>query len=101
AWPAALLLLAVGLLLAVALLANLVTVASSLLRAYVGERLVLGFRGALFRHAQRPPLSYHDAAGTADATYRIHKDAASLQDLLIDALLPLGAAVRPVAVTVA
>jgi ATP-binding cassette subfamily B protein len=85
----ALLVFAVALLVAVALLANMQALAGSLLRAWVGERLVLAFRGDLFRHAQRLSLSYHDAAGTADATYRIQKDAGSLQDLLIDGALPL------------
>jgi ATP-binding cassette, subfamily B, bacterial len=89
----ALLVFAVALLIVVALLTNLQAMASALLRAWVGERLVLGFRGDLFRHAQRLSLSYHDAAGTADATYRIQKDAGSLQDLLIDGALPLVGAV--------
>ncbi len=84
-----LLVVAVVLLVCIALAANLQALVSSLLRAWVGERLVLGFRGHLFRHAQRLSLSYHDGAGTADATYRIQKDAASLQDLLIDGALPL------------
>jgi ATP-binding cassette subfamily B protein len=88
----ALLVVAVGLLLSVALLGNLQSLAGALLRAWVGERLVLGFRSRLFRHAQRLSLSYHDAEGTADATYRIQKDAASLQDLLIDGALPLAGA---------
>lgn len=89
----ALLVVAVGLLLSVALLGNLQALASSLLRGYVGERLLLGFRGEMFRHAQRLSLSYHDAAGTADATYRIQKDAASVEDILIDSALPLVGAV--------
>ena len=88
-----LLVVAVVLLVFIALVANLQALVSSLLRAWVGERLVLNFRGDLFRHAQRLSLSYHDTAGTADATYRIQKDAASLQDLLIDGALPLVTAV--------
>jgi ATP-binding cassette subfamily B protein len=92
-----LLVLAVSLLLAVALLSNLLALTTNLLRACVGERLVLGFRAALFRHAQRLSLSYHDVVGTADATYRIQKDAGSLKDLLIDGVLPLAAALVTVA----
>jgi ATP-binding cassette subfamily B protein len=84
-----LLVVAVGLLLSVVLVANLQTLLSSLLRAWVGERLVLDFRARLFGHAQRLSLSYHDAEGTADATYRIQKDAGSLEELLIDGALPL------------
>jgi ATP-binding cassette subfamily B protein len=92
----ALLAVAVGMVLLVALLSNLQTLAGSLLRGYVGGRLVLGFRGQLFDHAQRLSLSYHDTAGTADATYRIQKDAAALEDLL-DTALPLVGAVLKVA----
>jgi ATP-binding cassette subfamily B protein len=94
----ALLLLAVGLMLSLALLSGLQTLAGSLLRAYAGERLLLGFRVTLFRHAQRLSLSYHDARGTADATYRIQKDATAIQDLLLDGLLPLTTAVLTVGV---
>src|SRR5205807_9773739 len=97
----ALLLVAVGLLLAVAVLASLQSLASSLLQTYVGERLVIGFRAELFRHAQRLSLSYHDAEGTADATYRIQKDAASVEDLLVGGLIPLLTAALTAAVMVA
>ncbi|HJT76655.1 MAG TPA: ABC transporter transmembrane domain-containing protein [Gemmataceae bacterium] len=83
--PGTLLAVALGLLLAVAL-------ASALLRGWVSERLLLRFRGVLFGHAQRLSLSYHDAEGTADATYRLQKDAAAVPDLLLDGALPLAAA---------
>ena len=88
----ALLVVAVGLLLSVALLGNIQSLASTMLRGHVGERLLLGFRSRLFRHAQRLSLSYHDAQGTADTQYRIQKDAASIQDLFIDGALPLAGA---------
>jgi ATP-binding cassette subfamily B protein len=94
---AALLLGAVGLLLSVALLGGLQSLAGTLLRGQVGERLLLDFRGRLFRHAQGLSLSYHDAQGTADAHYRIQKDAAAIQDLLIDDVLPLVGAALTVA----
>src|SRR5215472_7150651 len=77
----ALLLVAVGLLLSVALLGGLQSLAGTLLRGYVGERLLLGFRSRLFRHAQGLSLSYHDTQGTADTLYRIQKDAAAIEDL--------------------
>jgi ATP-binding cassette subfamily B protein len=85
----ALLAVAAGLLVAVTLLNGLQSLAGSLLRAYTGEKLVLAFRGDLFRHGQRLSLSYHDAAGTADATYRIQYDAAAVQYILIDGVIPL------------
>lgn len=84
----ALLALAAGLLVAVALLTQAQGLASSLVRTYTGEKLVLAFRGQLFRHVQRLSLSFHDARGTADSAYRIQYDAPSLQYLLIDGAVP-------------
>src|SRR5438067_1267835 len=63
------LLLATGLLVAFTLLVHLQGMASSLLRTFTGEKLVLDFRGQLFRHVQRLSLAYHDSKGTADSTY--------------------------------
>jgi ATP-binding cassette subfamily B protein len=60
---------------------------------YLGERLVLDFRAALFRHAQRLSLAYHDRKGTTDSVFRIQYDAECLQHVLIDGLIPLAAAV--------
>ncbi|MGH8629200.1 MAG: ABC transporter transmembrane domain-containing protein, partial [Burkholderiales bacterium] len=71
----AVLVLAAGLLVAITLLSQLQELASSLLRTYAGEKLVLGFRAQLFRHVQRLSLSYSDVKGTADSTYRIQYDA--------------------------
>jgi ATP-binding cassette subfamily B protein len=59
-----------------------------LLRAYAGEKLVLGFRERLFRHVQRLSLSYHDTKGTADSTYRIQYDAPAVQHIAIDGVIP-------------
>src|SRR5204862_8010287 len=53
------------------------------------ERLVLDFRAQLFRHAQRISLAYHDTRGTADSTYRIQRDAQSVQHVLTDDVIPL------------
>jgi ATP-binding cassette subfamily B protein len=60
---------------------------------YLGERLVLDFRAALFRQAQRLSLSYHDRTGTTDSVFRIQYDAECLQHVLIDGLIPLASAV--------
>jgi ATP-binding cassette, subfamily B, bacterial len=87
--PGALLALAAGLLIAIALVSRLQDLAGSVLRAYTAERLVLGFRARLFAHAQRLSLSYHDTQGTADSTYRIQYDAPSLQYITVDGLIPL------------
>jgi ATP-binding cassette subfamily B protein len=85
----AVLVLAVVLLITVAVLSRLQGLGSSLLRLYTGEKMVLGFRARLFAQAQRLSLSYHDRKGTADAAYRIHSDAAALQHVAIDGVIPL------------
>jgi len=59
--PDAILLFAIGLLVAVAALGQVQTLASTLLRAYVGERLVLDFRARLVEQVQRLSASYHDS----------------------------------------
>ena len=50
--PAAILLVAIGLLVAVAALGQLQALSSTLLRTYVGERLVLEFRARLVQQVQ-------------------------------------------------
>lgn len=88
----ALLIFVVVLFVAVALLTQLQQLGTSLLRTYTGERLVLGFRSQIFRHAQRLSLSYHDTKGTADTTYSIQYDAPSIQSIAVDGLIPLATA---------
>src|SRR5207245_9595993 len=75
-------------LVAIALVSQLKELGVSLLRAYTGEKLVLGFRTRLFCHVQRLSLSYHDSKGSADSTYRLQWDAQSLQYIIIDGLVP-------------
>jgi len=84
----AVLALAVCLILLVAILSQLRDFATSVLTAYTSEKLVRGFRAKLFRHVQRLSLSYHDTKGTADSTYRIQYDAAALQNLAVEGILP-------------
>ena len=80
--------LAIGLLLAVTVLGQLQSLATSLLRTYIGERLVLDFRSLLVQQVQRLSLSYHDARGTADSVYRIQYDAPAIQNILVDGAIP-------------
>jgi ATP-binding cassette subfamily B protein len=90
-WPrteGVLLALAVGLVLAVALVGQLRTYATTWLSTYAGERLLRGFRAQLFHRAQRLSLAYHDTKGTADSTYRIQYDAASLQHIAVEGVVP-------------
>src|SRR5207245_5931328 len=92
--PAGTLLLAVGLLVGVTLLGQLVGLASNLLRSYLGERLVLDVRSRLIDQMHLLSLSYHDSRGTADSIYRIQQDAQAIQSLVVDGAMPaLSAAV--------
>ena len=85
----AVLIFAAGLVVAIALLGQLQRLGTSYLCSYTGERLVLNFRAQMFGHVQRLSLSYHEAKGAADSTYRILRDASSIQEILIDGLIPL------------
>src|SRR6185436_4247334 len=59
----------------------------------VSERMTLGFRSKMFRHAQRLSLAFHDSRGTADSIFRIQWDAPALKYVLIDGLVPFASAV--------
>ena len=83
-----LLTLAVSLLVINALLAQMQELATSLLKTYTGEKLVLDFRGKLFRHIQRLSLANSDMRGTADSSYRVQYDAPSIQYIAIDGTIP-------------
>jgi ATP-binding cassette, subfamily B, bacterial len=87
------LVLAVGLAMAVALLTGLLELVRSVLSVYTGEKLILGLRTRLFRHAQRLSLTYHDTKGATDSAYRIQNDAQSIQWIMTDTIPSLAAAV--------
>jgi len=87
--PADMLALAVGLVIAIALLGQLQRNGAWLLQSWVGERVVLAFRAELFRQVQRLSLTYHDARGTADSLYRIQYDATAIQWIAVYGLAPL------------
>jgi len=76
------------LMVAVALLTQLQLLLSTFLRTRLGECLVLGLRADLFEHSQRLSLGYHDARGSADTGYRIQYDAAAIQYVTVDGILP-------------
>jgi ATP-binding cassette, subfamily B, bacterial len=84
----AVLLVAASIVVGVVLLGQLHGLTSSVLSAYTSEQLVLNFRSQLFRQAQRLSLTYHDARGTSDSTYRIQTDANSLRYLTVDGFIP-------------
>ena len=79
---------AVGLLIAIAVLAQLRGVFGLLLETYTGEKLVVSFRAQLFYCVQRLSLSYHDRKGTTDSTYRIQYDAPSIQWIAVQGVIP-------------
>jgi ATP-binding cassette subfamily B protein len=85
----ALLALAAALLVLIALVGQALGLAATLLGTFTGEKLVREFRAVLFRHAQELSLAYHDTKGTADSTYRIQYDAASVQWVVVDGAIPL------------
>ena len=80
-------------LLALAIVSNLQTLASWLLQTYTGERLVFELRNRLFWHAQRLSLTAHDRRGVNDIAYRIQHDAPAIQFIFIQGVLPLITAV--------
>ncbi|BAY25895.1 ABC transporter, permease/ATP-binding protein [Calothrix sp. NIES-2100] len=85
----AVLVFAASLVVFIAILRPLLGLASSLLRTYTSEKMVLDFRARLLHHAQRVSLSYHDSVGTFDSTYRIQYDAPAIQWTTIDGIVPL------------
>jgi ATP-binding cassette, subfamily B, bacterial len=89
----AILIFAVGLVLAVALLSEMLELAESVLGEYTGEKLTLNLRTQLFRRAQRLSLSYHDSRGVTDSTFRIQYDAPALRWIVIDGVMPIITAV--------
>jgi ATP-binding cassette subfamily B protein len=72
----------------IALVRAVQQLATTLLRTYTGERLVLRLRTKLFARAQRLSLPYHDKQGTTDSTYRIQYDAMSIQYIAADGVIP-------------
>ncbi len=83
-----LLVIATALVIIIALLNQLQSLGNSLLSTYTGEKLVLNFRTQLFDHVQQLSLSYHDTIGTADSTYRIQYDTASIRYIAVDGVIP-------------
>src|SRR6266851_3761878 len=89
----AILLVAIGLVVTVALLDQLRGFCNTMLANYAGEQLLLGARARLFSHVQRLSFAYHDSKGTADSIYRIQNDTCSFQWILLNVLTPLIGAV--------
>jgi ATP-binding cassette subfamily B protein len=86
--PGEALMIAVILLVATALLKQLLELADRVLRTYTVERLTLDMRARLFDHAQRLSLSYHDRHGAADSGYRLQRDVPDAQAVVVESLFP-------------
>ncbi len=86
--PGGALAIAVGLLVAIALIRQLQELANQWLRSFLIERQTLDLRARLFLHAQRLSLAHHDRRGTADAITRIEKDARDAQGIVVESVLP-------------
>jgi ATP-binding cassette subfamily B protein len=82
-----------GLVIAIAFADQLRSLAAAWLTSWTGERMLLDFRARLFGHVQRLSFSYHDSRGTADSLYRIQNDTYSFQYILLQATMPLLAAI--------
>jgi ATP-binding cassette subfamily B protein len=91
------LLFVAGLVITIVLLTQIHQTAVNLLKTYVGEKLVIGFRSRLFRHVQQLSLTYHDRRGTSDSIYRIQYDAMSIQMIVVESVIPLISAVTMLA----
>ena len=87
--PNSLLIFAVALLVVTTLLTQIQGLGNTLLKTYTGEKMVLDFRGKLFRHIQRLSLANSDMRGTADSSYRVQYDASSIQYIAIDGSIPI------------
>ena len=92
-----LLLCSAVLLVLIGLLGQLRELAFGVLKTWIGERLVLDFRSRLFDRAQRLSFTHHDAAGTADAMYRIRYDAEAINYLTVEGAVPFLSAAATVA----
>ena len=90
--PGMVLLFAIALLVGVATIGQAQVLGCTLLNSWVGERLVLEFRGRLVEHVQRLSVSYHDSRGTADALHRIQQDAPAIQYVTVEGVIPALAA---------
>jgi ATP-binding cassette subfamily B protein len=95
--PTSMLVFAACLLVAVSALTQLQVLSSTYVRTYTGEKLVLGFRSLLLWHGQQLSLAFHDRKGVTHSLYRVQYDSLALQNIAIDSLIPMFAALVTVA----
>ncbi|HMI55306.1 MAG TPA: ABC transporter ATP-binding protein [Gemmatimonadaceae bacterium] len=80
------------LLVAVAVLGNVQSTAQTVTELVTGERMTLRVQAKLLANAQRQSFAFHDKRGTADAIYRIQKDASAMQALVFSGFIPITSA---------
>lgn len=83
-----LLVFTVSMVVAIEVLSQFLSLSKTFVKTTVSEGLTLRVRAMLFRHAQRLSLTYHDRQGTADANYRIQRDASSIPTVAVDGVIP-------------
>ncbi len=88
--PMAVLTLAVGGIIALALLGALFSYAQNVLFASVGQKVTGAIRLELFAHIQRLPQSYHDYRQTGELMMRLTGDINLLKELLTSIFITLG-----------
>lgn len=89
-----------GLVLVIALLTYLQGLIVWVLKVYTGEKLVLGFRGKLFRHVQDLCFTYHDTRGTLDSVYRVQYDAVAIRTIATSIISFVSAGIKLIAMAV-
>lgn len=85
----ALIMIAAGMVIIVAIVENLLMLVTWILSTFTGEKLVLDFRTRLFNHIQRLSLAYHDKIGTSDSLYKLQWDTLGIRTFLLGNLAPL------------
>jgi ABC-type multidrug transport system fused ATPase/permease subunit len=68
---------------------QLVMLHHSRLQMHIGQRIVFDTQSRLFAQLQYLSLRHHDGVPTSDAAYRVHNDAASLEQLVLRSLFPM------------
>jgi ATP-binding cassette, subfamily B, bacterial len=81
--------IAIGMSVVVAILAAGHSAIDWLVREYVAERMVLDFRGKLFRHSLSTSALHHGNEGAHEPAYRINLDAPALQWTALYGIIPV------------
>lgn len=81
-----LVLVAIGILLAGAVLTYGLGLLDMWYTTKAGNRITLDMRARLFRQLQRLSILYHDTKGVTDSTYRVQNDATWLRQLMLETL---------------